>query len=109
MGVNGCTSGIITKSVSAVHIFAGGSVPKVKSQVGICLGNRGECNFGCFFGREGRYGKSYNEEQNGAPQPKELSPEKERMLDAIQAEEDKTQDKLGDKKRGVIIPGKKNW
>ena len=49
------------------------------------------------------------QEQNGAPQPKELSPEKERMLDAIQAEEDKTQDKLGDKKKGVIIPGKKNW
>ena len=49
------------------------------------------------------------QEQNGAPKPKELSPEKERMLDAIQAEEDKTQDKLGDKKKGVIIPGKKNW
>ena len=49
------------------------------------------------------------EQQNGAPQPKELSPDKERLLDAIQAEEDKTQDKLGEKKRGIIIPGKKNW
>ena len=49
------------------------------------------------------------EQQNGAPQPKELSPDKERLLDAIQAEEDKTQDKLGEKNRGIIIPGKKNW
>ena len=60
-------------------------------------------------GNDNREGVGDNEEQNGAPQPKELSPEKERMLDAIQAEEDKTQDKLGEKKRGVIIPGKKNW
>ena len=60
-------------------------------------------------GNDNRVGEGDNEEQNGAPQPKELSPEKERMLDAIQAEEDKTQDKLGEKKRGVIIPGKKNW
>ena len=60
-------------------------------------------------GNDNREGVGDNEKQNGAPQPKELSPEKERMLDAIQAEEDKTQDKLGEKKRGVIIPGKKNW
>lgn len=60
-------------------------------------------------GNDNREGVGDNEEQNGASQPKELSPEKERMLDAIQAEEDKTQDKLGEKKRGVIIPGKKNW
>jgi tetratricopeptide (TPR) repeat protein len=60
-------------------------------------------------GNDNREGEGDNEEQNGAPQPKELSPEKERMLDAIQAEEDKTQNKLGEKKRGVIIPGKKNW
>ena len=65
MGVVRCTCSIQTQSVSAVHIFAGVSVPKVKSQVGIFLGNRGECILGCFFGREGRYGKSYNEEQNG--------------------------------------------
>ena len=60
-------------------------------------------------GNDNREGAGDKEEQHGAPQPKELSPEKERMLDAIQAEEDKTQDKLGEKKRGVIIPGKKNW
>ncbi|MBE6175469.1 MAG: tetratricopeptide repeat protein [Rikenellaceae bacterium] len=48
------------------------------------------------------------EEQSGN-EPRELNSDKERMLDAIQAEEDKTQDKLKDKKRGVVIPGKKNW
>ncbi len=49
------------------------------------------------------------EQDGGTPQPRELSPDKERMLDAIQAEEDKTQEKLNDSKKGVIIPGKKNW
>ena len=34
-------------------------------------------------GNDNREGEGDNEEQNGAPQPKELSPEKERMLDAI--------------------------
>lgn len=47
--------------------------------------------------------------QDNNPKPQSLSGEQERMLDAIQAEEDKTQDKLKDKKRGVVIPGKKNW
>ena len=50
-----------------------------------------------------------DQQDGGAPQPKELSPEKERMLDAIQAQEDKTQEKLGEGKKAVIIPGKKNW
>lgn len=49
------------------------------------------------------------QEQGGEPQPKELSPEKQRMLDAIQAQEDKTQEKLNNEKRGIVIPGKKNW
>lgn len=44
-----------------------------------------------------------------ADEPRELKSDQERMLDAIQAEEDKTQDKLKEKKRGVVIPGKKNW
>lgn len=51
-------------------------------------------------------------EEEDAPQgdePRELKSDQERMLDAIQAEEDKTQDKLKEKKRGVVIPGKKNW
>ena len=49
-----------------------------------------------------------NESEAGA-RPEELSSDKERMLDAIQAEEDKTQDKLKEAQRAVVIPGKKNW
>jgi hypothetical protein len=47
--------------------------------------------------------------QANTPQPTGLSQEQERLLDAIQSEEDKTQDKLKDKKKALIIPGKKNW
>ena len=43
------------------------------------------------------------------PKPEGLSDEQERMLDAIQAEENKTQDKLKDGKKGVVLHGKKNW
>lgn len=35
--------------------------------------------------------------------------EQQRMLEAVQAEEDKTQDKLKEKGQGVIVRGKKNW
>lgn len=48
---------------------------------------------------------------NGEPQPTEtgISPqEQEQMLEAIQAEEDKTQDKLKEKV-GVVVQGSKNW
>ena len=31
------------------------------------------------------------------------------MLDAIQAQEDKTQEKLKEKNKGVVLRGKKNW
>lgn len=48
-------------------------------------------------------------ERDGEGKPRELSRDQERMLDAIQAEEDKTQDKLKEKKKGILIPGKKNW
>lgn len=47
--------------------------------------------------------------QANTPQPTGLSQEQERLLDAIQSEEDKTQGKLGEKVKGVYIPGKKNW
>lgn len=51
---------------------------------------------------------SSNTEQS--PTPRGISrEEQERMLDAIQEQEDKTQDKLKDERRGVYIPGKKNW
>lgn len=49
------------------------------------------------------------EQPEGGEQSHELNSDKERMLDAIQAEEDKTQDKLKDKKKALVIPGKKNW
>ncbi|MBQ2783725.1 MAG: tetratricopeptide repeat protein [Alistipes sp.] len=47
--------------------------------------------------------------QDNNPKPQNLSGEQERMLDAIQAEEDKTQDKIKNGKQGVVIHGKKNW
>lgn len=51
-----------------------------------------------------------DEEREGEqPQPKELSPDQERMLNAIQAEEDKTQEKLKEAQKALVIPGKKNW
>ena len=54
--------------------------------------------------------KQENDQQGESqPQPRGISrDEQERMLDAIQSEEDKTQDKLKEGK-GVYIPGKKNW
>lgn len=49
-------------------------------------------------------------EQKEAPaEPRISEQEQERMLDAIQAEEDKTQDKLKEKVRGVVVKGRKNW
>ena len=35
--------------------------------------------------------------------------QQQQLLNAIQAQEDKTQDKLDEKAKGVIIKGKKNW
>ena len=52
-----------------------------------------------------------DEGQNGEqkPSPSGISDrEREAMLEAIQAQEDKTQDKLKDK-AGVVVRGKKNW
>ena len=43
------------------------------------------------------------------PKPEGLNREQERMLDVIQGEEDKTQDKLKDAKQGTVVFGKKNW
>lgn len=58
----------------------------------------------------GDEGENEPEQQpEGGERPQQLNSDQERMLDAIQAEEDKTQDKLKDKKKALIIPGKKNW
>ena len=56
--------------------------------------------------------QSEGEDEQGEgeqPQPKELNPDQERMLNAIQAEEDKTQEKLKEGEKALLIPGKKNW
>ena len=50
------------------------------------------------------------EQGEGQPTPSGISPqEQEQMLDAIQAQEDKTQEKLKEKAKGVVVRGKKNW
>ena len=48
-------------------------------------------------------------QQGDNPQPSGVTPEQEAMLQAIQAEEDKTQDKLDKEKAGVLIFRGKNW
>ena len=46
---------------------------------------------------------------DGQPTPSGISEqEQQQMLDAIQAQEDRTQDKLKEK-QGVVVRGKKNW
>ena len=49
------------------------------------------------------------EQKESPAEPRISEQEQERLLDAIQAEEDKTQDKLKDKVRGVVVKGRKNW
>ncbi len=56
-------------------------------------------------------GDKDRKDQKGQPQPTPsgISPqEQEQMLDAIQAQEDRTQEKLKDK-QGVVVRGSKNW
>ena len=59
---------------------------------------------------EGDEPKPEEQPQSGEqPKPEGLNREQERMLDVIQGEEDKTQDKLKDAKQGAVVFGKKNW
>ncbi len=56
-------------------------------------------------------GDPKQQKEHDAPQQAEgkISPqEQQQMLDAIQAQEDKTQEKLKEK-QGVVVRGKKNW
>ncbi|WP_295958373.1 tetratricopeptide repeat protein [uncultured Alistipes sp.] len=54
-------------------------------------------------------GDEGDEQGEQQPVPAGISPqEQEQMLDAIQAQEDRTQDKLKEK-QGVVVRGKKNW
>lgn len=61
---------------------------------------------------EGENDEQSNEQQPDAgetPRPEELTSEKERMLEAIQAEEDKTQEKIKEGEKAILVRGKKNW
>ena len=49
-------------------------------------------------------------EQQQQPDQQQISEqEQQAMLEAIQAQEDKTQEKLDEKTKGIVIRGKKNW
>lgn len=51
-----------------------------------------------------------DEQQQAPPQNGNVTTdEQERMLDLIQAQEDKTQEKLKDKRKAIVVSGKKNW
>ena len=50
-----------------------------------------------------------NRQTHKGQNPQELNADQERMLNAIQAEEDKTQEKIKEGQKGVIVSGKKNW
>lgn len=61
-------------------------------------------------------GGDENKDKNEQPQQPKQPPksgmseeQQQQLLNAIQAQEDKTQDKLDEKAKGVIIKGKKNW
>ena len=61
-------------------------------------------------------GGDQNEDKKDQPQQPKQPPksgmseeQQQQLLNAIQAQEDKTQDKLDEKAKGVIIKGKKNW
>lgn len=60
---------------------------------------------------DGEENEGDNQQQGNddKPKPEGLNSDQERMLEVIQAEEDKTQDKLKDAKQGAVVYGKKNW
>ncbi len=48
--------------------------------------------------------------QDQQPQDQQLSDQQQQqMLDAVQAQEDKTQDDMEERARGIVVPGAKNW
>ena len=65
---------------------------------------------------EDQQGGGDNEQNEQPQQPQGQKPksgmseeQQQQLLNAIQAQEDKTQEKLDEKKKGIIIRGKKNW
>lgn len=60
-------------------------------------------------GKDGEQGEGEGEGE-GQPRPEGISPqEQEQMLDAIQAQEDRTQEKLKEKRRAMVVRSGKNW
>ena len=65
---------------------------------------------------EDKQGGGDQEQKEQPQQPQGQKPksgmseeQQQQLLNAIQAQEDKTQEKLDEKKKGIIIRGKKNW
>lgn len=65
---------------------------------------------------EDQQGGGDNEQKEQPQQPQGQKPksgmseeQQQQLLNAIQAQEDKTQEKLDEKKKGIILRGKKNW
>ena len=59
---------------------------------------------------DGKDGEQGEGEGEGQPRPEGISPqEQEQMLDAIQAQEDRTQEKLKEKRRAMVVRSGKNW
>lgn len=56
-------------------------------------------------------GDGDGDEQQGEGRPRSgmSQQQQEQLLDAIQAQEDKTQDKIDEKKKGILVKGRKNW
>ena len=66
--------------------------------------------------KDNQGGGEDEKEQQQPPQPQGQKPrsgmseeQQQQLLNAIQAQEDKTQEKLDEKKKGILIRGKKNW
>ena len=61
-------------------------------------------------GNDDKDGDGKPDNQSGQPPRSGMNEEQQQqLLNAIQAQEDKTQDKLDEKAKGIIIRGKKNW
>lgn len=59
--------------------------------------------------QNGDNGDGEEKEGKGTPRSGMSRQQQEQLLDAIQAQEDKTQDKIDEKKKGIIVKGRKNW
>ncbi len=58
---------------------------------------------------DGKDDKKDSGQNNPRPRSGMSEQQQQQLLDAIQAQEDKTQEKLDEKAKGVVIRGRKNW